>query len=219
MTRGSTSPSRTFLYACAVVGVGNLLWSDEGFGVRCLEHLQARFCPPDDTVLVDGGTLGLGLLETFTSSRDVLILDCADLHASPGTLCVLEGTSITPWATTCLSAHQGGVAEVLAAAALLGQSPERIAVVAVQPQVLEDYGGSLSDVVRAQLNPAVDAALRVLVAWGHPFTSRALQSPSQPMLTFTAPALNVRRYETERPSAEEACRTGDPRFAYSSGDL
>lgn len=213
-SRTSLTAPRTFHSACAVVGVGNLLWADEGFGVRCLEALQAHYCPPADTVLVDGGTLGLGLLETFTTTRDLLILDCADLHAPPGTLRVLEETAITPWATTRLSAHQGGVAEVLAAAALLGKSPDRVAVVAVQPECLEDYGGSLSEVVRAQLGPATEAALGVLSAWGHPFTPRVAQNAAP---ALTVPALSAAHYEAERPSAEAACRTGDPRFAYATG--
>lgn len=201
---------RTFRHACTVAGVGNLLWADEGFGVRALERLNGRFAPPPEVRLIDGGTLGLGLLDAFTDTRDLLILDCADLRAPPGTLRVLHGNDVRPWTSTKLSAHQGGISDVLAAAALLDRLPERLAVVAVQPLELDDYGGPLSDVVRKRLDPAVDAAVRVLADWGHRFRPRSMPCGAP---ALTPSCLVSELYDAGRPAAEAACRTGDVRFA------
>ena len=193
-----------------VIGVGNLLWADEGFGVRCVEHFHAAFTLPPRTRVLDGGTLGLWLLDTFATTRDLLIFDCADLKASPGTLRVLRETDFALWSATKISPHQTGINDVLASAALLGHAPERTTVVGVQPAVLDDYGGSLSDAVRARVTPAVRAAADVIRRWGYEVRPRA---PEEVVPPLTATALSENRYEAERPSETLACRCGDPRFA------
>lgn len=193
-----------------VIGVGNLLWADEGFGVRCVEHFHAAFTLPPRTRVLDGGTLGLWLLDTFATTRDLLIFDCADLKASPGTLRVLRETDFALWSATKISPHQTGINDVLASAALLGHAPERTTVVGVQPAVLDDYGGSLSDAVRARVTPAVRAAADEIRRWGYEVRPRA---PEEVVPPLTATALSENRYEAERPSETLACRCGDPRFA------
>lgn len=134
-----------------VLGVGNILWADEGFGVRCVEHFHRAFRPMPRSQVLDGGTLGMYLLDTFTSTKDLLIFDCADLKAAPGTMKVLRGDDIALWSATKLSAHQGGVNDVLVAAELLGKAPERVTVIGVQPAELNDYGGSLTENLRPRL--------------------------------------------------------------------
>ena len=177
-----------------VIGVGNLLWADEGFGVRCVEHFHAAFALPPRTRVLDGGTLGLWLLDTFAT----------------GTLRVLRETDFALWSATKISPHQTGINDVLASAALLGHAPERTTVVGVQPAALDDYGGSLSDAVRARVTPAVRAAADEIRRWGYEVRPRAPEEVVQPL---TATALSENRYEAERPSETLACRCGDPRFA------
>ncbi len=46
-----------------VLGIGNLLWADEGFGVRCVEALHQGHALPAEVSLVDGGTQGMYLLD------------------------------------------------------------------------------------------------------------------------------------------------------------
>ena len=74
-----------------VLGIGNLLWADEGFGVRAVEALNAAYAfPSPDVLLLDGGTLGLNLLEYVESSRRVLVFDAIDFGLPPG---ALKGTA------------------------------------------------------------------------------------------------------------------------------
>lgn len=192
-----------------IMGVGNILWADEGFGVRCAEHFNQRYKMPEASRIIDGGTLGMYLLETVCATQDLLIFDCADLHEAPGSLRVLTDDEVLVWSTTKISAHQTGMNEVLAMAGVLGKSPKRLAVVAVQPAELNDYGGSLTEAVRAQLDAAVEAALKVLSDWGYSFVARGADEPAQP-LTFDPLRQGV--YEQLRPSEEDAPRMGDMRF-------
>ena len=67
-----------------VMGLGNLLWADEGFGVRVAERLYAHYHWPEYVEIVDGGTQGLNLLGYVESASHLLILDAIDYGLEPG---------------------------------------------------------------------------------------------------------------------------------------
>ena len=50
-----------------VLGVGNILYTDEGLGVRAMELARERWDFPENVTLLDGGTLGMGLMDALTS--------------------------------------------------------------------------------------------------------------------------------------------------------
>lgn len=190
------------------LGIGNVLWADEGFGVRAVEALHAAYAFPDEVTLVDGGTLGLGLYEYVASARRVLVFDAIDFHLAPGTLRVLRDSEVPAWGRTKLSPHQTGFNDVLALAQLNGRAPETIVAIGVQPAVLSDFGGSLTESVRARLAEAVALAAQELAAWGYAGVPRTANAVCEPL---NSASLALEPYETGRPSAADACRVGDPR--------
>lgn len=190
------------------LGIGNVLWADEGFGIRAVEALHARYAFPEAVGIVDGGTLGLYLFELIASARRVLLFDAIDFGLPPGTLRVFRDAEVPAWGAVKMSPHQTGFNDVLALAAMRGRGPERITLVGVQPRELEDLGGSLSDVVRARVSEAVEIGVCELAAWGFPGDLRA---PGASYAPLNASALALADYEGKRPSADEACRIGDPR--------
>jgi hydrogenase maturation protease len=192
-----------------VLGIGNVLWADEGFGVRAVEALHAAYTFPAGVVLQDGGTLGLALYEPVASARRVLVFDAIDYKLAPGTLKVLRDDEVPAWGRTKLSSHQTGFNDVLALAQLNNRAPETIVAIGVQPEELSDFGGSLRPAVRVRLADAVALAAEQLAAWGFAGTPRAAGEAVEP-LNATSLALDV--YESGRPSAEDACRIGDPRL-------
>jgi hydrogenase maturation protease len=190
-----------------VLGIGNVLWADEGFGVRCVEALLEGWELPDCAMAMDGGTQGLYLLPYVQESRRLLVFDAIDFGLAPGTLQVLEGDAVPAFmGAKKMSLHQTGFQEVLACAALQGWEPASVVLIGVQPVELEDFGGSLRPAVRAQIPRALRLAVDRLAEWGlepRPRVRRTV-APDSP--------LGLERYEQERPSAEDACRTGDARF-------
>lgn len=192
-----------------VLGIGNLLWADEGFGVRAVEALNQAFRFPDSVELMDGGTLGLGLLPWVETSRRVLVLDAIDFGLGPGELRVLRGDEVPAWGARKLSPHQNGFNDVLALAHLHGAAPEQVVAIGVQPQTLDDFGGSLTEPVRARLGEAVVLAAGQLAQWG--FAGRRRTGGELPS-PLNAAAVALDAYESDRPSAENACRIGDQRL-------
>jgi hydrogenase maturation protease len=197
-----------------VLGIGNVLWADDGFGVRAIEALHAAYAFPAAVVLADGGTLGLNLYEPVASARRVLVFDAIDFRLPPGTLKVLRDGAVPAWGRTKLSPHQTGFNDVLALAQLNGRVPESIVAIGVQPQQLGDFGGSLSECVRCRLPAAVALAVGELAAWGLKAVPRPAGGQFEPL---NATALSLADYESGRPSAAAACRVGDPRVLAGLG--
>jgi hydrogenase maturation protease len=191
-----------------VLGIGNLLWADEGFGVRAVEALHRRYRMPANVSLVDGGTQGMYLLGHVCASDSVLVLDAIDYKLPPGTLRVFRGDDVPVWSDTAMSLHQATFQELLSLARLRGSFPARITLIGVQPDVLDDLGGSLSPRVRARLDEAVELAAAELRDWGVALALRA-DPPTEPL---SPGALAIHAYEAGRPSESAACRVGDARF-------
>jgi hydrogenase maturation protease len=193
-----------------VLGIGNMLWADEGFGVRAVEALNAAYAWPESAVrLLDGGTLGLNLLEFIEGARRVLVFDAIDFALPPGTLKVLRDDEVPRWGARKMSPHQNGFNDVLALATLHGRAPETIVAIGVQPVTLDDFGGSLTDPVRARVPEAVAAAAAQLAEWGFPGRPRATDEVVEPL---NAQSIDITTYEAGRPDADDACRVGDERL-------
>lgn len=194
-----------------VLGIGNVLWADEGFGVRCVEALQAGWDCGPGVELVDGGTQGLYLLPVLQRARRLLILDAVDYGLPPGTLHRVADAEVPRFlGAKKMSLHQTGFQEVLMLAQMTGCFPEAVVLVGCQPAELEDYGGSLRPPVRAAMAPALAMAREQLAAWG----ARVIARTTAPRAadSVLAPVIGLAAYESGRPSAELACRVGDARF-------
>ncbi|RQO73131.1 HyaD/HybD family hydrogenase maturation endopeptidase [Aquitalea sp. FJL05] len=189
-----------------IMGLGNLLWADEGFGVRAAEQLYARYQLPANVEVVDGGTQGLLLLPYVEEADRLILFDAIDFGLEPGTLKVYRDDAVPAYLTAKkMSLHQTGFSEVLALADLKGNLPASIVLIGVQPVQLEDYGGSLTAPVRARLEPALTLAVEQLQQWG------VSLAPRQDGERLNHASLDMQRYEDERPSAATACRIGDGR--------
>jgi hydrogenase maturation protease len=191
-----------------VMGVGNVLWADEGFGVRAVELFDQRYACDDQVTLVDGGTRGMALLP-FVQACDLLVLfDAVDFGLHPGTLHLVRDADVPAFlGAKKMSLHQTGFQEVLALAELTGEAPQHLLLIGMQPELLEDYGGGLTETVAAGLDRAVAIAADDLRRHGFSVAARATTSDG-----LGPAALDRLAYEGQRPSAEEACRIGDARF-------
>ena len=191
-----------------VLGVGNILWADEGFGVRCVEAFARRYRQADTVNVVDGGTQGLYLVELLREHDPIVIFDAVDFGDSPGSLRLVENDDIPAFVGAHkMSLHQAGLQDVIACAKLLGDCATSMLLVGVQPVELEDYGGSLRPLVRSRIPEALDIAADYLA--GHGF-KLALRLEGAPRDVIT-PGLDLASYEAGRPDDALACRHGDAR--------
>lgn len=198
-----------------LLGIGNLLWADEGFGVRAVETLQQHYSFSDNVVVLDGGTQGIYLVQHVRDADILVVFDAVDYGLPGGTLKLVRDSDVPRFlGAKKVSLHQTGFQEVLAMADMMGDYPQHLLLVGVQPVELDDYGGSLRDAVKAQMQPAIDAALEFLTTFGVHGHRRA--SPLNPPVESAGAIADMGLYESHRPDEEAACRTGDTRVVRSS---
>jgi hydrogenase maturation protease len=191
-----------------VLGIGNVLWADEGFGVRAVETLHETYAFAPRVRLVDGGTQGLYLLNAVMATRRLIIFDAIDYGLRAGTLKVLRDAEVPAWGGAKMSMHQTGFQELLALAKLRDRCPASMLLVGVQPEDISDFGGSLRDCVKARIPEAVAIAAAQLAAWGYSPRRRE----TAPKERLNASSLALAPYESLRPGPGAACRDGDARF-------
>jgi len=197
-----------------ILGIGNLLWADEGFGVRAVEHMHRHYAFADNVRLIDGGTQGIYLVQEIRDADILIVFDAVDYALPPGTLKRVEGDEVPRFlGVKKVSLHQTGFQEVLAMAEMMGEPPLHQLLIGVQPVELDDYGGSLRPQVKAQIDPAIALALEYLAGFGIEADRRAKPLPIEQGIGCLEMMLD--RYEAERPDEEAACRTGDERLLAS----
>nr|WP_199773392.1 HyaD/HybD family hydrogenase maturation endopeptidase [Sinorhizobium fredii] len=150
-----------------VLGIGNILWADEGFGVRAVEAFHKAYEVPANVTVLDGGTQGLYLVQFINEHDRLIVFDAIDYGLVPGAMKVVEDDEVPKFTgAKKVSLHQTGFQEVLSAADLMGQYPERLTLIGCQPLDLENWGGPLTAPVKAVIPAAVDTAVRTLRDWG-----------------------------------------------------
>lgn len=141
-----------------ILGVGNLLMSDDGVGVHAAQALAAA--PPPGTTVVDAGTDVLSALSFLEQADRALIIDALRAGGAPGTIRLMRETDITALAAGA-TAH---AVNLLAARHLFPREaawPD-VSILGVEPDSL-DYGTALSPAVAAAL-PLVAHRCRAIVA-------------------------------------------------------
>lgn len=146
-----------------VLGVGNTIHSDDGFGVHALRKVECHPRLPADVTVIDGGTRGLELLSLLHDASRLLLLDAVDIGERPGKMVRLADDELRGL-TTGSSVHQLGVADLLSTLPLLSDIEREIVILGVQP-ALTDWGTELSPEVEAAVEPIVGMALEQLLVW------------------------------------------------------
>jgi len=149
-----------------VLGLGNPLMGDDGFGLAALETLERRWVSHPDVELVDGGTWGLALLPVVEGADRLLLLDAIECGASPGTVVRLDGDRIPSYFMTKVSPHQVDMREILALAALRGRAPTEVVAIGAQPAVVDLQDG-LSPALEPAVETVADTAAALLAEWLH----------------------------------------------------
>jgi hydrogenase maturation protease len=147
-----------------VLGIGNLIMSDDSVGVRLVQRLQERYRFPEGVSLHDGGTLGPELLPLLEGVEKLLVVDAVETGNSPGTVVRLAGEDIPLVMGAKLSPHQLGLTDLLAIATLRGVVPQEIVVWGIQPENL-GLGLELSPAVASRITALEIGILQELRDW------------------------------------------------------
>lgn len=147
-----------------VVGLGNILFGDEGFGVEAVRALEASASWPENVQFVDGGTQGLYLLDYFESCDALMVFDSIIPVEFEPKVYLYRKEELPAFIHRKMSAHQMGLSELLAVARLHGQEPAEIVLIGAPPHDL-GLGNGLSEPMLLHLERAVSMGRKVLEEW------------------------------------------------------
>lgn len=121
-----------------IMGLGNLLLSDEGFGIHCIQYLENNYQLPENVEVIDGGTGGI-LLAPFIEEHDELyVIDVVDIEDAPGSVHYFTDVDVRCGdIQTRMSPHQIGMLDILDICRIRGKVPQKIHFIAVVPESLE----------------------------------------------------------------------------------
>jgi hydrogenase maturation protease len=153
-----------------VFGAGNLLLSDEGFGVHFIQYLQNHYVFTEDVELYDGGTLGIMVTHLLEEADRVYLVDVVDTKGEPGDVFRFEKEEFLLGKLPIkMSPHQIGIQEVLTLSDLRGRTPDTVTLFGVIPASYE-AGVELSPILAALLPKLADTVVQELRAAGHEIT-------------------------------------------------
>ena len=144
-----------------ILGIGNIIMSDDGVGAKVVQELQRDYRFPTGVDIVDGGTLGLALLPLFEGRSHVIMVDAVETGRQPGFCVRLAGDELPSALETKLSPHQMGLKDLLGAAQLLGGPLPELVLIGVQPKSLA-VGAELTTEVHLQVETMKGAVLKEL---------------------------------------------------------
>lgn len=147
-----------------VLGVGNILMQDEGFGVRVIEQLLQSYQFPDNVQVLDGGTLGMELLRFLVGTDKLILVDAVSGDLPPGSLYQFNHDEVKSYFKEKVSMHELGIQDVLAVMEVLEKPVQEIKILGVQPLTV-DIGLEMTTIVAGTVDNVVVKVLRLLQEW------------------------------------------------------
>ena len=163
-----------------ILGLGNVLMGDDGFGPTVLHDLEARWEMPEGVEVHDLGTPGLDLIPFLSGADVVVIVDTVRANGAPGDPRRYEKPEILQHAPhPRVSPHDPGVKEALLALEFGGQGPREVVLLGAIP-ARTDMSTELTPALRRAVPILVDAVVEELRRRGLPPTRRPVPRDRQP---------------------------------------
>lgn len=148
-----------------LIGVGNVLFKDEGVGIYAAEYLRQNYTFDDTLEILDGGTLGFKLMAYFQEYENVIILDTVSVEDSPGSVYRLPSDALLGLGSYRKTAHEVEIVEMLEICSLL-ERMANVVVIGVVPHDIESVENALSDQLYSAMDVFTKTALDELTSLG-----------------------------------------------------
>ena len=148
-----------------VIGVGNVLLTDEGFGIHVIKRMEQMYTFPENVELVDGGVLGVHLLGIISKPDHLIVVDVVRSGGEPGDMYRIEQPDIPTRIRAKNSVHQVDFLEALALLQAMDHQPE-VVVIGVEPEDIQTLSTDLSETTEQKVGPIIELVLAELSKLG-----------------------------------------------------
>jgi hydrogenase maturation protease len=148
-----------------ILGLGNVLMTDEAVGAAVLKALEPVAGSDPDIALMDGGTLSFTLAGPIGDAARLVVVDAARMGQPPGSVRVLEDAAMDAQLSKhANNVHEVSLADLFDIARLTDSLPPRRALVGIEPDRV-DWGSELTPAVAAAVPKAVAEIEALLARW------------------------------------------------------
>lgn len=154
-----------------LLGVGNLLYSDEGLGVHAVKYLEEHYSFSPNVTLLDGGAMGKLLMSELIEHDHVIVMDAVLGGEAPGTIYRLEDEGLRKSLGFRDSQHDVDFVDTLISCEIIGHRPTAV-VIGMEPQDWKTMAVELTPVCAEKLPKLVSHALEELEAAGGTATAK-----------------------------------------------
>jgi hydrogenase maturation protease len=170
-TNGTSPFDDVYSPEIMILGIGSILFSDDGFGIQVIQRIEKEYEFPDNVLVVDGGVLGINLLGVISKPRHLIVVDTMRNHGKPGDLYRIEGDAIPERIRAKNSLHQVDFLEALTLCQALDNVPKAV-IIGVEPEDIQTLSLVLTPTVQAQVQPAIEMVLKELERLGVSYRRR-----------------------------------------------
>jgi hydrogenase maturation protease len=147
-----TSASSAVRKSIVVIGLGNILFSDEGIGVHLVRKLSENQNKFPSVEFIDAGTGGMNVLHLIANRKKAVIIDCVKMGKKPGTIKRFEPADVqTTKKMTHFSLHEADILRIIELSRQLGECPNQIVIFGIEPESLE-LGQKLSKTLSGRID-------------------------------------------------------------------
>jgi hydrogenase maturation protease len=140
-----------------VVGMGNLLYQDEGIGVHVIQEMK-KMKLPEKIELLDIGTSTMDLISYLKGIKKLIVIDAMKAGGDPGTIYRCKPKDLLPKNEGPISLHEIGLLETLNMAKKMGMEIETV-IIGVEPKIM-DWGMELTEEVKNKIPFIIEAMLK-----------------------------------------------------------
>lgn len=147
-----------------ILGIGNPLLGDDGFGIEVVKRLKEEIGEPPDVEIIDGGSLGIYLLPYLEDKTHLIVIDVINFGGKPGEIVKFKLDEIPAFIGLKMSEHQITFHEVIALMNLLEFKPVESFLIGVQPKE-NKWGGKISDEIQKSIVEVVREVKNQIEIW------------------------------------------------------
>lgn len=154
-----------------VIGVGNVLFKDEGVGIYAAKYLEQNYDFDETIQIIDGGVLGFKLMTYFQEYENVIILDTVSIEDEPGSVFRLPADVLLGLGSYRKTAHEVEIVEMLEICSML-EKMANVVIIGIIPKDIESVENAMTSEVIAAFPNFIDATLNEVKSLGVNFSKK-----------------------------------------------
>lgn len=148
-----------------LIGVGNVLFTDEGVGVYAAKYIDANYSYDDSLEIIDGGVLGFKLMALFQEYDNVIILDTVSIEDAPGSVYRLPAEELLGLGSYRKTAHEVEIVEMLEICSML-EKIANVVIIGIVPKDIESVKNDMTQEILSGFELFIDTTLKELNSLG-----------------------------------------------------